>query len=109
VIAAGAGLERDHDHAGGRDQNGGGGERRDPVAQKDQAEECDLHRLGLDIGVGDDERALAHGGKHERGGGDLRSGAGDHPWPEYGRDMRQAFAGRQHDADQQDQREGKTE
>ena len=42
------------------------------VAEEDQAEQRDLHRLGLDVGDGHDERALAHGGEHQRGGGDLR-------------------------------------
>ncbi len=45
------------------------------VAEKNQAEDRDLDRLGLDIGDGDDERALAHRREHQRGRRDLRRGA----------------------------------
>jgi hypothetical protein len=34
---------------------------------------CDLDRLGLDIGDGDNEGALAHRREHQRGGSDLRT------------------------------------
>ena len=54
----------------------------DFVAEEDQAEQRDLHRLGLDIGVSDHERALAHHRQHGRGGANLGQRAADHPEPE---------------------------
>jgi hypothetical protein len=72
-------LQRDHDHARGGDQDRGGRQRRDVVAEENQTEQRDLHRLGLDIGVGDDERALAHHRQHSGGGADLGQRAEDDP------------------------------
>ena len=65
-------LGQDSDeHAGGGDQDGQPLAEADLVAQKCQAEHGHLHRLGLDVGGGNDERALLHGGEHESGRGDL--------------------------------------
>ena len=61
-----------HDeHAGRGDQDGEPLAGRHLVAQERQAEHGDLHRLGLGLGGGDDERALLHGGEQQSGGGDL--------------------------------------
>ena len=49
----------DDEDAGGGDQDGERQARRDLVAEEHQAEDGDLHRLGLDIGGRDDEGALA--------------------------------------------------
>ena len=73
---AGARFERDHQHAGGSDQDRSGHERRDLVAEEDQAEQRHLHRLGLDEGVGHHEGTLAHHRQHSGGGGDLHQRAG---------------------------------
>ena len=82
----------------------------DAVAEKDQAEQRHLHRLGLDIGVSDDEGALAHHRQHGRGGADLRQRAEHHPRPENSRRVRQAVAAEIDHARQKDeQRERKAE
>ena len=43
---------------------------RDVIAQEDQAEDGDLHGLGLDVGGGDDEGALLHDCQQQGGGGE---------------------------------------
>jgi hypothetical protein len=106
---AGAWLERDHDHPGGRDQDRRCRQRRDFVAKKNEPKQRNLHRLGLDIGVRDDERSFAHRSEHQRGGGDLSERPREHPGPEGGRRRRQVIAGDRDEPEQKKQRERKSE
>ena len=99
-----------HDHdAGSGDDDRRHHRPRQHVAEKNQAEYCDLDRLGLDVGDGDDERAFAHGDEHQRGGGDLREGAENDPRPESPSRPWQRRSGRQHHADEEHQHERKAE
>jgi hypothetical protein len=82
---------------------------RDVITEEYQAEQRHLDGLGLDIGDGDDERALPHGGQHQRGRGDLHERAVEHPGPETRARPRQGRARDEHDAGQEEQREGKAE
>ena len=77
--------------------------------RKTQAEQRDLHRLGLDVGIDHHERAVVHGGEHQRGGGDLRQRADDHPGPKGERRLRQALPERDHHAGEEDERERNAE
>jgi hypothetical protein len=104
-----AGAHGHEDDAGGRNQDRGCDRHRDLVAEKNEAEQGDLHRLGLDVGDGDDEGALVHGGEHERGGEDLRQRADENPGhiDRIGRGQRDAACRR--DEGQKNQRKGKAE
>jgi hypothetical protein len=74
-----------------------------------QPEQGSLHRLGLDVRVDHDERAVVHGGEHECGRGDLCERAIEHPGPENGRRARQRLFGCDEDDREEHQRERKTE
>ena len=102
-------LGRHDHHAGGGDQDRRHHRPGHDIAEKNEPEHRDLDRFGLDVGDGDDERALAHGGKHQRGGGDLRKRAVDHPGPKAQPRPRQRRAGRHQHAGKKNDREGKTE
>ena len=106
---AGAWLERDHDHPGGRNQDRRSGQQRDFVAEKNEPKQRNLHRLGLDIGVRDDERSFAHRSEHQRGGRDLSERSREHPGPEGRRRRRQVIAGDCDEPEQKKQRERKSE
>ena len=95
--------------AGSGDQDGDHHRPGQHVAEEDQAEDGNLNRLGLGVGDGDDERTLTHGGEHQRGGGDLRAGAIDHPGPENQPRLRQRRVRRNQFADQKDQHERQAE
>ncbi len=98
-----------HDHARRGDNDRDRHRQSDPIAEKDQAEDRNLDRFGLDIGDGDHEGALAHRRQHQRGGRDLRDGAVENPRPEFPSGMRQRQSGCQHHACKKDQRERKAE
>ena len=102
-------LERHHHHAGRRDQDGDRHGQRQLVAEEDEPEQGDLYRLGLEIGDGDDEGALAHRGEHEPGCQHLSQRTVEHPRPERPARLRQRPPGREQDAGKKHERERKAE
>jgi hypothetical protein len=77
--------------------------------QEDQAEQRRLNGLGLDVGDGDDERAVAHRGEHQRGRDDLGPCAKQHPRPEFRRRRGKRLAGHRKHHDKKHDRERKSE
>jgi hypothetical protein len=104
-----AGLERHHHHARGGDQDGERQPRGHGIAEQNEPEQRDLHRLGLDIRDADHERALVHRRQHQGGGGHLRQGAVDDPGPIGRARARQARATGDQHARQEQQRKRKSE
>ena len=83
--------------------------RRHLVAEKRQAENRDLHGLGLGIGGRDDEGARLHGGEQQGRGCDLRQSGGHRPRNRRGIQLRdRQLRRRQHDG-KKDEGEGQAE
>jgi hypothetical protein len=99
-----------HDeHARRRDQDGEPLARRHLVAEERQAEDRDLHRLGLGIGGRDYEGARLHGGEQQGRSGDLSQSGRDGPHDCRGIQLRHGqLRRRQHDG-KEDEREGQAE
>ncbi len=108
-VDGGTGFERHDQHAGGGDHDGRRHRRRHGVSKKDRAEQRDLHRLGLDVGIDHYERAVVHGGEHQRRGGNLCQGAVDDPGPERERRARQALREGDHHPGEENERERRSE
>jgi hypothetical protein len=103
------GARRHDHHTGGGDDDGRHHRQGDDIAEKHEPEDGHLDRLSLDVGDGNDKRALAHGGEHESRGRDLRTRAENRPRPENPSRPRQRRSRRQHDAGQENEHEGKAE
>ena len=109
ALHLGAGLERHQHDASGGDDDGGEDRQRQPVAEENESEYRSLNRFGLDVGDGDDERAVVHRHQHRGGGDDLRTGAEDDPGNEAPSRPGQRQAGHDQHAGEKDERERKAE
>ena len=101
--------QRRDDHADGRDHDRDHLQQRQMIAEKDEAEDRGLDRLGLEIRRGHDEGAIVHRKQHQTGGDDLTERAEQQPRPEHRRRPRYGIAGHRHHDRKEDDRERKTE
>ena len=104
-----AGPQRCDDHADGRDQDRDHFQHRQVIAEKHEAEDRGLDRLGLYVRRGYHEGAVVHREQHQARGDDLAERAEQQPRPERRRRPRHMIAGRGDHDGEEHQRERKAE